>query len=125
MMKSMLYTALLLITLGGCQAANQSAPGSVANTPSQGGASNTTFEVASFANVEQILSTHCKRCHSRQGGLAEDGISFDSYSEIQRQVRRIQSSTVRGRSMPPGNSTRMQDAERALLGQWINDGAPQ
>lgn len=124
-MKSMLYTALLLVTLGACQATNQSVPGSVVNTPGQGGASNQTFEVASFANVQQILSAHCTRCHSRQGGVAEDGISFDSHSDIKRHLKKIQSSAVRGRSMPPGNPTRMQDTERALLGQWINDGAPQ
>lgn len=78
----------------------------------------------SFSEVSQILEQRCQRCHSRQGGRVEEGVSLDSPEEIKSNLSAIKRNAVLNTYMPPTNNvTEMTDAERELIGQWIAQGA--
>ncbi|MBF2053253.1 MAG: hypothetical protein IGS03_07275 [Candidatus Sericytochromatia bacterium] len=75
-----------------------------------------------FADVEGIVQQRCISCHSANP-FPQGGISFDNPADIQARASRIRLRVVQQRNMPPGNSTGMTDAERELLGRWIEQGA--
>jgi uncharacterized membrane protein len=73
------------------------------------------------AAVLPILQQHCAVCHGSQPSLmpsAPQGLLLESIEQAERQADRIQLQTVALRLMPPGNLTRMSDAERAALDRW-------
>ena len=51
------------------------------------------------------------------------GVTFDTPEEIRARAARIQELAVSSTAMPLGNATKMTQAERDLLGQWISQGA--
>jgi len=83
---------------------------------------------ASFAEVRHIIDRRCSSCHSARPsdltfGAAPGGVVFDTPDQIVAHAARIRERAVVTRTMPPGNKTSVTDAERALLGQWISEGA--
>ena len=81
-----------------------------------------------FSVVRGIVDLRCGSCHSQKPAdkafpVAAAGIGFDKAEEIAARAATIRTSTVLARSMPPGNSTRMTDEERALFSRWIDQGA--
>ena len=79
-----------------------------------------------FAQVQQIVDERCTACHSSQPKLvatAPRGIRFDTPDEIKAQAPLIDQQAVRAKAMPPGNITKITQAERDLLGRWISQGA--
>lgn len=116
-MKYLLYLASLSLMLTAC-GPNSASP-STTPTPSD----NSSFTV-SFSEVNQILEQRCQRCHSKQGGRAEEGVSLDTPEEITAHLSAIKRASVLNSYMPPNNNvTEMTDAERELIGQWIAQGA--
>ena len=82
----------------------------------------------SFADVQAIIGKHCVMCHaenpSHEGfDVAPAGAKFDDPALIVQYAPRIMEQAVKSDIMPLGNETGMTDAERALLGQWIEEGA--
>ena len=51
------------------------------------------------------------------------GVAFDTPEQIHALAARIHERAVVQRTMPPGNKTRITDAERAILARWIDAGA--
>jgi uncharacterized membrane protein len=97
---------------------------------SQAAATTATTTVASvpFAQVGTIIEQRCTPCHSAnptQEGVSAPplGIAFDTPEEIRSRASQIEEQAVRTRAMPLGNVTGMTDAERELLGRWIDQGA--
>lgn len=83
---------------------------------------------ASFSVARGIVELRCGSCHSRkptEPGLSAtaSAIAFDTAEGIALRAAAIKTSAVLARTMPPGNSTRMTNEERALLGQWVDEGA--
>jgi uncharacterized membrane protein len=81
-----------------------------------------------FTVVRGIVDLRCGSCHSRRPTdkafvAAPDGVGFDTAGEIAARAPMIKASSVVGRTMPPANSTRMTDEERALIGRWVDGGA--
>ena len=81
-----------------------------------------------FADVHRIIDRRCAACHSATPsdvslGVTPAGVAFDSPAQIAALVPRIRERAVVTRTMPPGNKTRMTDAERATLAAWIDAGA--
>lgn len=75
-----------------------------------------------FADVEGIVQQRCISCHSANP-FPQGGISFENPADIKARASRIRLRVVQQRNMPPGNSTGVTDAERELLGRWVEQGA--
>jgi len=79
-----------------------------------------------FARVARIVDTRCAACHSMHPtkvDSAPKGITFDTAAQIKAQADAINTQAVQTKTMPLGNVTGMTQAERALLGRWIAQGA--
>jgi uncharacterized membrane protein len=80
----------------------------------------------SFARVARIVDARCTACHSDQPtrvARAPKDVKLDTPAEISSQADAIEQQAVRTNAMPLGNVTKMTQAERDLLGQWIAQGA--
>jgi uncharacterized membrane protein len=69
-----------------------------------------------FTQVERIIEQRCASCHS--GTSAPNGVRFETRDQIEASADEIVEQAVRVRTMPPGNSTGMTDAERDALAAW-------
>jgi uncharacterized membrane protein len=83
---------------------------------------------ATFAAAHAIVQKRCTVCHSadpadRTFGAAPGAVAFDTPEQILARADRIRVRAVETQTMPPGNSTHMTAAERAVLGRWIVGGA--
>jgi uncharacterized membrane protein len=81
-----------------------------------------------FAQVQKIVDARCQPCHSQhptQPGFtsAPAGFVFDTPQQIAANAGLIRQLAVATPSMPLGNATHMTQAERDLLGRWIDQGA--
>ena len=52
------------------------------------------------------------------------GVNLETPDNIVRNARGIKAQAVDSQIMPLGNLTEITDAERALLGAWVDAGAP-
>nr|WP_153448412.1 urate hydroxylase PuuD [Vibrio algicola] len=80
-----------------------------------------------FMQVQNVIEQRCVECHSENPtsnlfASAPAGVMLDTAEEIQANAPRIQSQ-VQMKVMPLGNMTKMTDAERSLVVNWVNDGA--
>lgn len=87
-----------------------------------------TPEAATFSEVQAVVTEHCTSCHAAAPTHelfpeAPGGVMFDTADQIVQYAPRIMEQAVASDIMPLGNETGMTDAERALLGKWIEDGA--
>src|SRR5712691_10466314 len=92
-----------------------------ASTSPAAGSSRVTF-----AQVAPIVSQRCAACHSAHPTLvtaAPKGIVLDTAAQIHAQAGQIKAVAVDTHVMPLGNVTHMTNAERSLLGGWIDTGA--
>jgi uncharacterized membrane protein len=85
-------------------------------------------EKVAFAEAQAIVAQRCTVCHSATPDedfvdAAPLGVMFDTPAQIQARAADIQTQTVQGDVMPPGNMTEMTAAEREVLGRWIAQGA--
>ncbi|MFO0600712.1 MAG: urate hydroxylase PuuD [Myxococcaceae bacterium] len=87
-----------------------------------------TVTPVTFARVQAIVQTRCVTCHSEHPTepmfpVAPNGVKFDSPAQIQALAARIKERVVVSKTMPFINKTGMADDERAVLGQWVDEGA--
>ena len=81
-----------------------------------------------FADAQAVIQRRCIECHSATPTdttftVAPAGVMFDTPEQIQRMAARIKERAVVTKTMPFNNKTGITDAERALLGSWIDQGA--
>ena len=79
-----------------------------------------------FATVQRIVDRRCTACHSvspTKVDRAPLDIELDTPEEIRSYADGIRQQAVDTHAMPLGNVTGMTEAERALLGRWIGQGA--
>ena len=81
-----------------------------------------------FARAQQVVAARCQPCHSQHPtypGITAPplGVAFDTPDEIRARASKIEELAVSSTVMPIGNATKMTEAERTLLGQWIEQGA--
>lgn len=84
---------------------------------------------ATWAEVQPIIQTHCVSCHSATPTddvfqVAPNGVVYDTPEQAAAKAGLIKQRAVDAPTMPLGNKTGMTDAERALLGAWVEAGAP-
>lgn len=85
-----------------------------------------------YATARRIIAIRCKICHSaipQEDGLntasqPPKGVKFDTPADIHIFAPRIVQQAVTLKRMPPDNATHMKDDERAILGKWLEAGAP-
>lgn len=114
--------AASVVALGAVLAAPAGRAGAVA--PASGAAPGRP----AFADARHVVERRCAVCHSSQPadlsfGPAPAGVAFDTPEQIAAYAARIRERAVVLRTMPPGNKTHITDAERAVLGRWIEQGA--
>lgn len=83
----------------------------------------------SFSEVQAVISKRCVSCHSQTPSdsiftVAPAGVMFDRPEDIKPWADRIKLRAVTLRTMPFANKTGMTDRERAVLGHWVDSGAP-
>jgi uncharacterized membrane protein len=79
-----------------------------------------------FTRIAQIVEQRCAACHSENPTMVAEppqGVKLDTPAEIEAQANAIEQQAVRTKAMPLGNVTEMTQAERDLLGRWIDQGA--
>ncbi|MCB9523847.1 MAG: urate hydroxylase PuuD [Myxococcales bacterium] len=86
-------------------------------------------QVPSFAQIQVLLGKHCTQCHAAkptfQGITAPPkGLLLTDPKVVQGNAALIKAQAVDAQIMPLGNLTGMTPEERALLGAWIDGGAP-
>jgi uncharacterized membrane protein len=82
----------------------------------------------SFAKVQSVINERCVGCHAaapKQEGFAQPpkGVTLETPEQITQNLQKV-AETVGNRYMPIGNMTGMTDAERALIANWVAQGAP-
>jgi uncharacterized membrane protein len=92
------------------------------------GAKAETGTTVPFAQVAAVVKQRCATCHSASPtdpsfNAAPLGVEFDTPEQISARADQIDELAVQSRVMPLGNATSMTDAERELLGRWIDQGA--
>jgi uncharacterized membrane protein len=88
----------------------------------------TDSEPVEFARVWEVIHHRCVRCHSSTPqdpvlGAATGGVHFDAPLQVKAHADRIKIRAVVQRTMPLANQTGITEAERALLGVWVDQGA--
>ena len=86
-------------------------------------------ERVSFAAARAVIDRRCLPCHSERPTddifrEAPNGVTFETPESIRARAEPIRLRVVLTRTMPLGNKTGMTDAERDLLGRWLDQGAP-
>jgi uncharacterized membrane protein len=85
-----------------------------------------TGPAVTYAQVEPIVQQRCVPCHSTSPTLTSappKGIVLETAAQVRGQAALIKTVAVDSHVMPLGNVTKMTDAERKLLGTWIDQGA--
>lgn len=82
-----------------------------------------------YTPVPAIIKARCAGCHSANPTIAgfptaPSGIVLDTSAQIHAQSALIYQSSVLTRTMPFGNQTGMTQAERDIIGKWVEGGAP-
>lgn len=88
----------------------------------------TSGEKVAFHTVQGVIHERCQPCHSAQPTddvwkNAPAGVMLDTPEQIKRLAPRIKERAVISRTMPLQNKTAITQAERDLLGDWIDQGA--
>ena len=82
------------------------------------------------AEVQEIVNERCVACHAEkptwQGmAVAPKGVVLETPAQLAQHAAMIKTQAVTTHTMPLGNATQMTEEERAVLGRWIDAGAPQ
>ncbi len=99
----------------------------VTSVPMSSGAPAT--ERVAFAQVHGVIAERCMQCHSAHPTddtfrEPPNGVKLETPQQIAGVVAKIKLMAVDTNAMPLGNKTGMTANERALLGNWIAQGAP-
>ena len=87
------------------------------------GASNTwAGGVKGYQRVQNVLEQRCYQCHGAQ--LQMKNVRLDSPQLTKQHAQAIYQQVVVTRIMPMNNATGITEAERGLLKQWFEAGAP-
>jgi uncharacterized membrane protein len=76
---------------------------------------------ASYASVQKVLEQRCYMCHGAQ--VQMKNVRLDSPDTLKQHAQAVYQQAVVAKTMPMNNATQITEAERALIGQWFQDGA--
>ena len=76
---------------------------------------------ADYSSVQKVLEQRCYQCHGAQ--LQMKNVRLDTPEAVRQHAQGVYQQAVVAKTMPLNNATQITDAERALIGQWFQDGA--
>jgi uncharacterized membrane protein len=76
---------------------------------------------ANFASVQKVLEQRCYMCHGAQ--VQMKNVRLDTPEAVKQHAQAVYQQAVVAKTMPMNNATQITEAERALIGQWFQDGA--
>jgi uncharacterized membrane protein len=85
-------------------------------------AAEAVVKAVGYADVQKVLEQRCYSCHGAQ--VQMKNMRLDSPQLAAQHAQAIYQQAVVTKIMPMNNATAMTDAERALVGQWFQAGAP-
>ena len=99
-------------------------PAGTLGTPSAG----EDEDAVSFAQAYDVIAKRCVTCHAAKPAdenfdKPPKNVVFETAAQIRAQAGKIKAVAVLTKTMPLGNTTKMTDAERRVLGRWIAQGA--
>jgi uncharacterized membrane protein len=121
------WTALVTAAAAAVLVSLTAHPASMSPGSSLEGGSAAT--VPSFPDVRTTIVQRCAMCHSAQPTMPgvvspPNGVAMDTPAQIKALAPLIKTLAVDQTVMPPGNITHITDEERAVLGRWVESGAP-
>ena len=78
--------------------------------------------VISYQKVQAVIAQRCTMCHGAQ--VQMKNVRLDSPASLKLHAQMVYQQAVVTKIMPMNNATGITDAERALIGQWFEGGAP-
>jgi len=83
-----------------------------------------------WAQIQPLIAQHCATCHSARPtdpafAAPPLGVVLDTRAHVAALAPRIRAVAVDSEVMPLGNATGMTKEERARLGAWLAEGAPE
>ena len=79
-------------------------------------------QVVNVAAVQQVMAQRCTMCHGEQ--VQMKNVRLDSPESLKLHAQNVYQQAVVTKIMPMNNSTGITDAERLLIKQWFEAGAP-
>ena len=79
-------------------------------------------QVVNIAAVQQVMAQRCTMCHGEQ--VQMKNVRLDSPESLKLHAQNVYQQAVVTKIMPMNNSTGITDAERLLIKQWFEAGAP-
>ncbi len=84
----------------------------------------------SYADARAVVERRCLPCHSSQPTdetwrVAPNGVMFDSAAQMKAMAPRMKERAAVLKTMPLSNKTGMTDEERAVIADWVDEGAPE
>ncbi|MES2414574.1 MAG: urate hydroxylase PuuD [Pseudomonadota bacterium] len=86
------------------------------------GAASTASSAGTYAAVQKVLEQRCYMCHGAQ--LQMKNVRLDSPALVAQHAQSLYQQVVVTRIMPMNNATGITEAERQLVQQWFEGGAP-
>ena len=77
---------------------------------------------ANYAAVQKVLEQRCYMCHGAQ--VQMKNVRLDSAEALKQHAQSVYQQAVVTKLMPMNNATGITDAERGLIAQWFQAGAP-
>ena len=100
----------------------QPAPQAATNSVAAGAGGTSAKAVISYEKLQPVLAQRCYMCHGEQ--VQMKNVRLDSPAAVQQHAQAVYQQVVVTRVMPMNNATGITDAERALVKQWFEGGAP-
>ncbi|MDO9113575.1 MAG: urate hydroxylase PuuD [Polaromonas sp.] len=75
-----------------------------------------------YINLQKVLEQRCYLCHGAQ--VQMKNVRLDSPALLRQHAQAVYQQVVVSKTMPMNNSTGITEAERALVRQWFEAGAP-
>jgi len=85
------------------------------------GGSSATGQI-SYKTLETVLAQRCYLCHG--AAVQSKGVRLDSPAQVRQHAANIYQQVVVSKLMPMSNTTAITAAERQLIAQWYESGAP-
>jgi uncharacterized membrane protein len=82
----------------------------------------TAQRTVGYQEVQQVLAQRCYMCHGAQ--VQMKNVRLDSPAGLKQHAQAVYQQAVVARLMPMNNATGITEAERALIAQWFQGGAP-